>query len=57
MHVDTAESVAMRSSSSVADSSFAAAPSRQLERMDSEQALNCFTLDSLPGTAPNGVES
>ena len=36
----------------VADTPRGTVPSRQLERMDSEQALNCFIHGSLPGTAP-----
>ena len=52
--VGAAEPSASLSSSSVAVPSFPTAPSRQLERMDSEQALNCFLHGSLPGTVPDG---
>ena len=48
-----AEATAANSSNNVATVSLPTAPGRQLERMDSEQALCYFMLDSLPGTAQN----
>ena len=52
---ETADTPAMPIGGNVAVPSLSAVPSRQLERLDSEQALSCFLLDSLPGTSQNAT--